>query len=108
VLDELMHLAERALHLPAPATSRWHRAGVSPRTERVLDALSMVMVSILMIGWTWTIIGAAHASDDPDRAGRPLVADALASDAPSAAYLTDASLAALAGELHGASGKLRA
>jgi uncharacterized protein YcbK (DUF882 family) len=109
VLDELMHLAERALHLPVPATSRWHRAGVSPRTERMLDALSMMLVSVLMIGWTWTIIDAARASpEDPDRAGRPLVAGALASDAPNAAYLTDASLAALAGELHGASGKLRA
>ena len=109
VLDELMHLAERALHLPPPATSRWHRAGVSPRTERVLEVLSMVFVSILLIGWTWTIVDAAGLSaDDPARAGRPLVASALASDAPNAAYLTDASLAALSGELRGASGKLHA
>jgi hypothetical protein len=55
VFDELMHLAEHALHLPPPATSRWHRAGVSPRTERVLELLSGILVSILMIGWTWTI-----------------------------------------------------
>jgi uncharacterized protein YcbK (DUF882 family) len=109
VLDELMHLAERALHLPSPATSRWHRAGVSPRTERVLEVLSMVFVAILMVGWTWTIVDAAAASpDDAERAGRPMVASALASDAPNAAYLTDASLAALSGELRGASGKLRA
>jgi uncharacterized protein YcbK (DUF882 family) len=109
VLDELMHLAERALHLPSPATSRWHRAGVTPRTERVLEALSMVFIAILMIGWTWTIVDAAGVSpDDPARAGTPMVASALASDAPNAAYLTDASLAALSGELLGASGKLRA
>ncbi|MFL5619498.1 MAG: hypothetical protein ACJ79A_14005 [Gemmatimonadaceae bacterium] len=110
MFDELMHLAEHALHLPPPATSRWHRAGVSPRTERVLELLSGLLVSILMIGWTWTIVDAATASaDDPRRAAaRPLVASAIASDAPNAAYLTDASLAALSGELRGASGKLRA
>ena len=105
VLDELMHLAERALHLPPPARSRWHRAGVTPRTERALDVLSMAFVSILMVGWSWTIVGAAA---DRARAGTPIVGSALASDAPNAAYLTDASLAALSGELHGASGKLRA
>ena len=93
-----MHLAERALHLPPPAASRWHRAGVSPRTERVLELLSTLFVSILMIGWTWTIVDAAHVSaDDPDRAARPLVSSALESYAPNAAYLTDASLAALSG-----------
>jgi len=109
VLDELMHLAERALHLPPPATSRWHRAGVTPRTERVLELLSMVFVSLLMIGWTWTIVDAAGMNaGDPARTPRPMVASALASDAPNAAYLTDASLAALSGELRGASGKLRA
>ena len=109
VFDELMHLAERALHLPPPATSRWHRAGVTPRTERVLELLSMVFVSILLIGWTWTIVDAAGLSaENPDGATRPMVASVLASDAPNAAYLTDASLSALSGELHGASGKLRA
>jgi uncharacterized protein YcbK (DUF882 family) len=110
VFDELMHLAEHALHLPPPATSRWHRAGVSPRTERVLELLSGILVSILMIGWTWTIVDAATVGpDDANRAAtRPLVASAIASDAPNAAYLTDASLSALSGELRGASGKLRA
>jgi len=111
VFDELMHLAEHALNIPAPAKSRWHRAGVSPRTERVLELLSFVFVSILMIGWTWTIVGAATASpDDPVRgATRASVARSIANlDAPNAAYLTDASLAALSGELRGASGKLRA
>jgi uncharacterized protein YcbK (DUF882 family) len=109
VFDELMHLAERALHLPPPATSRWHRAGVSPRTERVLELVSMVFVSILMIGWTWTIVDAAGVNpDDPRHVAQPSVASALTSDAPNAAYLTEASLAALSGELRGASGKLRA
>jgi len=108
VFDELMHLAERALHLPAPATSRWHRAGVTPRTERVLELLSMVVVAMFMIGWTWTIVDATTLDDTGRVTATPMVGSAMASDAPNAAYLTDASLAALSGELHGASGKLRA
>jgi len=110
VLDDLMHLAEHALHLPPPATSRWHRAGVSPRTERVLELLASVAVAVLMIGWTWTIVDSAtRLSDEPNAPSRPMVASTIADpDAPNAAYLTDASLSALAGELRGASGKLRA
>ena len=111
VFDDLVHLAEHALHLPPPSTSRWHRAGVSPRTERVLDLLATVVVSVLMIGWTWTIVDSATRSeDDPGRAAaRAMVASSIARvDAPNVAYLTDASLAALSGELRGASGKLRA
>jgi uncharacterized protein YcbK (DUF882 family) len=111
VLDDLIHLAEHALHLPAPAKSRWHRAGVSARTERVLELLSGVLVAVLMIGWTWTIVESSTRIPDEPGAARPtsMVASALTStDAPNAAYLTDASLAALSGELRGASGKLRA
>ena len=110
MLDDLIHLAEHALHLPAPAKSRWHRAGVSPRTERVLELLSSVVVAVLMIGWTWTIVDSSTRT--PGAAGEArttsMVANALTNtDAPTAAYLTDASLAALSGELRGASGKLR-
>jgi uncharacterized protein YcbK (DUF882 family) len=111
VFDELVHLAEHALHLPPPSKSRWHRAGVSPRTERMLDLLASIVVSVLMIGWTWTIADAAtRDADDPNRAAtRSMVASTIArTDAPNVAYLTDASLAALSGELRGASGKLRA
>jgi uncharacterized protein YcbK (DUF882 family) len=111
VFDELVHLAQHALHIPPPARSRWHRAGVSPRTERVFELLGSLVVSVLMIGWTWSIVDAATLSpDDPRRVmGSPMVASSIArTDAPNAAYLTDASLTALAGELHGASGKLRA
>ena len=110
VLDELMHLAEHALSLPAPASSRWHRAGVSPRTERVIDLLGGMLVTLLMIGWSWSIVDATlENADSPSGARRAMVTSAITrTDAPNAAYLTDASLAALAGELHGASGKLRA
>ena len=108
VFDELMHLADRALYLTTPATSRWHRAGVTPRTERVLELVSMVIVALFVIGWTWTIVDAATPDREGRVAARPMIGSAMASDAPNAAYLTDASLAALSGELHGASGKLRA
>jgi uncharacterized protein YcbK (DUF882 family) len=109
VFDELMHLAEHALHLPHPAKSRWHRAGVTPRTERVLELLGGVVVALLMIGWTWSIVDAATGPAGRTGARTALVASALTrTDAPNTAYLTDASLAALSGELRGASGKLRA
>ena len=110
VLDELMHLAEHALALPAPAASRWHRAGVSPRAERVLDLFGGLLVTVLMIGWTWSIVDATtQLADAPPGTPRTMVTSAITRpDAPNAAYLTDASLAALTGELRGASGKLRA
>ena len=110
VLDELMHLAEHALALPAPATSRWHRAGVSPRAERLLDLFGGLLVTVLMIGWTWSIVEAStQLADAPPGTPRGMVTSAITrTDAPNTAYLTDASLAALTGELRGASGKLRA
>ena len=68
VFDEMMHLAEQALTLPPPPTSRWHRAGISPRTERVLDVIGGAVVALLAIGWTWSIADAATRS--PGRAAR--------------------------------------
>ena len=69
-----------------------------------------MLVALLVIGWTWSIAtggGALRGASAPTATAR--VAAALTnSDAPTAAYLTDASLGALAGELRGASGKLRA
>ena len=110
VLDEFLHVVEAALQLPASPTSRWHRAGVTQRTERILNAAGGAIVVLLAIGWTWTV---ATASSRPPGAGKvsatARIAAALTNaDAPTAAYLTDASLNALTGELRGASGKLRA
>jgi hypothetical protein len=84
---------------------------VSRRTERVLELLGGVLVAVLMIGWTWTIVDASKRLSDapPGSPRRAMVTSVITrTDAPNAAYLTDASLAALAGELRGASGKLRA
>jgi hypothetical protein len=110
LLDELAELAERARLLPAPPRSRWHRAGLSRRGERMLDLASGLLVALLTIGWTWSIADAAV--DEAEGAGTratPMAAGALAStDAPNMAYLTDASLRAIVGSLRGSSGKLRA
>jgi hypothetical protein len=110
LLDELVHLAERALHLPEPPASRWHRAGLSRRTERRLDVASGLLVALLTIGWTWSVADAAvHDEGAPGGVSGSLSASALTSgDAPNAVYLTDASLTALVGAMRGASGKLRA
>ncbi len=100
---------ERALHIPAHPTSRWHRAGVSERAERLFDLGAGFLVVLFAAGWTWTIV-AQRTGALPATSASPaaVIAGALTNgDAPSAAYLTDASLNALAGELHGASGKLR-
>ena len=110
LLEELLHAAEQALRLPEPPASRWHRAGVAPRTERVLDLAGGLVVAALMIGWTWSIVDAATTPESQRPGPSPIAAMASAltnTDAPSAAYLTDASLSALSGELRGASGKLR-
>lgn len=101
--------AERALHLPLPPTSRWHRAGVTPRTERWLELGGYALVLLLATGWTWTIVMAGMGRLDEGTATPASVTAAITTaDGPTAAYLTDATLNALTGELRGASGKLRA
>jgi hypothetical protein len=110
VFDEMMLLAEQALTLPEPPRSRWHRAGISPRAERFVNVIGGAVIALLALGWTWSIADAAMRSpEDAVALGpRPTVGSIAAPDAPNAAYLTDASLNALTGDLRGASGKLRA
>jgi hypothetical protein len=107
LLDELWHAAERALSLPEPPSSRWHRAGVGPRTERLLDFAGGLVLLTLAVGWTWTIVMARVGGGSVTAATASLAAS-VTRGAPNAAYLTDATLNALSGELRGASGKLRA
>jgi hypothetical protein len=110
LFDEMMLLAEQALTLPEPPRSRWHRAGISPRAERFVNVIGGAVIALLALGWTWSIADAAMRSpEDAVALGpRPTVGSIAAPDAPNAAYLTDASLNALTGDLRGASGKLRA
>ena len=109
-LDDFLHLVEGALRLPDSPASRWHRAGVTHRTERIIDIGGGALVLLLAVGWAWTIATAgSRVSGSATPSATASVAAALTnSDAPTAAYLTDASLSALSGELRGASGKLRA
>jgi hypothetical protein len=52
VAERILHGVELALHLPAPPTSRWHRAGVSPRTEQMFDIAGGALLATFAIGWT--------------------------------------------------------
>jgi uncharacterized protein YcbK (DUF882 family) len=105
----MLHAAERALHLPTQPASRWHRAGVSPRTARMLELGGYALIMVLAMGWTWTIALTAMGRTTTDGASIASIATAATSSgSPNAAYLTDATLRAITGELRGASGKLRA
>ncbi len=65
-------------------------------------------MALLVIGWSWSIATAGSRPGSPAGSATSRLAAALTSgDAPNAAYLTDASLNALANQLRGTSGKLR-
>jgi hypothetical protein len=105
------HAFEHALELPKPAASRWHRAGVGTRTERVLNAIFGVVLMAFAVGWTWSIADARAAQgplDDSATPGTASIGAALTDpNAPSVAYLTDATIGLLS-PLRGESGRLRA
>lgn len=105
----MRHLAGEALRFPDVPASRWHRAGLGPRSERVLDLGSAAVVLLLAMGWTWSIVmtsmGRLAGAGSTAASMTAALTDA---DAPSAAYLTDVTLDALTSDLRGASGKLLA
>src|SRR5687768_18178031 len=86
------------------------RRGLSARAQRFVIMSGFGVVGLLALAWTWSI---AQATASPDRAEPPpsatsTVRAALTSaDAPTAAYVTDAALEALASRARGSSGKLR-
>jgi hypothetical protein len=105
--------ADIELHLPQRPTSRWYRAGLARRTERILDAVMAMLLALLTIGWSWTIVmqrsaSAAEARPHPVTTATKMIATALTrADAPSAAFVLDAALNAFA-SWRGKSGALRA
>ena len=104
----IIHTAEIAFRIPEPATSRWHRAGVSARGERIFDVVAGLVLALFAIGWTYCIVLARTSGESGvTRATAAIAAGLTNADAPTAAYLTDAVLTALT-PLKGASGKLRA
>jgi hypothetical protein len=107
----MAELVEQALQLPEPAESWWNRAGISPRAERWLEAVSSLVLCVVAVAWIWTIVqarsGTTVASAGETTPTTRSVAAALTNaDAPSTAYLTGAALEALV-PLRGASGKVR-
>jgi len=105
-----LHGVDLVLRLPEPPRSRWHRAGIGRRGERVLDAVGALVLILLTTGWTWSIASArsADADDEEGASATAAIASAITDpNASSAAYLTDAVLTALT-PLRGESGKLRA
>ena len=102
---------EAALHLPQRPASRWHRAGVGHRTERVLNVLFGALLLTFAAGWTWSIAEARAAQGPLGDARTPATSAITAAltnaDAPSIAYLTDAAIDVLT-PLRGESGRLKA
>jgi uncharacterized protein YcbK (DUF882 family) len=102
---------------PRGSTSRSllrpHRVGLSPRGERMLNIGGIAVLALFAIGWSWSIVYAnaaqpkAEASEPPSTA-RTIAAALTTASAPTAAYVTNAALEALASGARGASGKLRA
>jgi uncharacterized protein YcbK (DUF882 family) len=103
-------ITHEAAQTPRRREGRWDRAGITARTERILDVASMAVVLILVAGWTWTITMAVRRRLPGMGVGSTAATMAAAltsADAATTAYLTDATLNALVNPLRGASGKLR-
>jgi uncharacterized protein YcbK (DUF882 family) len=100
------HAFEHVLELPERPRSRWHRAGVGRRGERVLNVVFIGLLLTLAVGWTWSIAEARGTAVDEN--GTAAIGAALTDpDAPTVAYLTDATVE-LFTPLRGESGRLRA
>jgi hypothetical protein len=109
VAERILHGVELALHLPARPTSRWHRAGVSPRTEKMFDIAGGALLATFATGWTWSVATAsARTADEPavTRVTASITSALTSADAPTAAYLSEAAMQALL-PLRGESGKLQ-
>jgi uncharacterized protein YcbK (DUF882 family) len=96
---------------PERPRSRWHRAGVGRRGERLLDALFASVLLTFAVGWTWSI-AEARAAEGPLGGGPTTATGAISAaltdpDAPTIAYLTDATVEVFT-PLRGESGRLRA
>lgn len=105
--QSILHTAELAFRLPEPSRSRWHRAGVSERGERIFDVLAGIVLVLFVSGWSWSIAMARSEGDgDVSDATASIAASLTDPNAPSAAFLTSAMLEALT-PLRGSSGKLR-
>jgi uncharacterized protein YcbK (DUF882 family) len=116
-LDEVSEVLDLALHFADDPGTRWRRSGLSPRAERWFDRAAWLLLALFVVGWSWSVAEARGLSDgSADGTGRrrglseptARIAAALTeADAPSAAYVSAAALAAFAPD-RGESGRLRA
>jgi uncharacterized protein YcbK (DUF882 family) len=97
------------LRLPDPPESRWHRAGFSPRGERIFNVAATLLVGLFLTGWSWTIAESVKGGQREGLAGGPSSIASVVTqiDAPTMAYLADAAIRAFL-PLRGQSGRLRA
>lgn len=120
IWETIEHAIDDVLTLPDAPASRWKRAGLSARGERVFERLSALVLVLFTVGWAWSIATAAQgpASGDPEEVaardgalaasiGSRIASAITTPGTPVAAYLTDAALTALT-PLRGESGRLRA
>jgi hypothetical protein len=111
------HRFADALVLPAAGDGHWWSApGVTQRGERIFDRAATAVVVLMGIGWVLSFLNApararAIAAGDVRPAGALLSSALTNPNAPKAAYLTDATLNAIANRIleraRGASGKLK-
>jgi uncharacterized protein YcbK (DUF882 family) len=119
VLEQTEHaLAEAAdalavaLHFPRWRSTRWHWSGLSPRGERWFNLAATLLLLVFVASWAWSITDlhargvAGRERDGLSSTTARIAAGLTEPDAPTASYLTDAALGALAPR--GASGRLRA
>src|SRR5690242_7906011 len=72
--QNLSHGFEQALKLPERPRSRWHRGGVSRRTERVLNGVFATVLLTFALGWTWSIAEARASAGPLDNETSPATA----------------------------------
>src|SRR2546423_8644749 len=79
------------------------------RAEQIFNVLSVAMLVLFAVGWSWSIARArvAGGGDIVTPATANITAALTDGSAPSVAYLTDATLTALAGAARRESGQLR-
>ncbi|MEO8193389.1 MAG: hypothetical protein ABI681_06030 [Gemmatimonadales bacterium] len=98
-------LAARA---PEPSGNRWHRKGLSERTERIFHFGSSLVIGLIATGWIWSIVTARDEVAAGVSSTTGIITRALSdSRSPTVAYLTDAALE-FVDPMRGESGKLRA
>jgi hypothetical protein len=86
------------------------RGGLGARGQRVLAFSGVGLLAFLAVAWTWSFAHANAAAKRGEPVASPTrrVSAALTSPTPSLAYVTDATVEALASKARGTSGKLRA